>query len=185
MTEPRPASLLHVFSTFGRGGAQVRTAAIVNALGDDYRHTIVSMDGRFDCAGLLDPAIDIDLVEQWPGSGGPGARELYRLLREEEPDLLLTYNWGSMEAVAAGRLLRLPVIHAEDGFNPDEADGQKFRRVMARRALLRSVATVVVPSKLLHDIAARTWHVRAPVLRYIPNAIDCSRFNPGAGNAAA
>lgn len=179
MTDAAPV-LLHVFSTFGRGGAQVRTAAIVNALGDRYRHVIVSMDGRFETAALLDEQLDVELLSDWPAPGTrPGRVDLYRLLRDEEPDLLLTYNWGAIEAVAAGRLLGLPVIHAEDGFNPDEADGQKMRRVLARRALLRSAAALVVPSQLLQRIALRTWAVHPPVLRYIPNAIDCTRFRPG------
>jgi glycosyltransferase involved in cell wall biosynthesis len=184
MSEETTPYILHVFSTFGRGGAQVRTAAIINALGDRYRHAVISMDGRFECAELIAPGTAVELIEGWPGEGQtPGARALYRMLRDEAPDLLLTYNWGAMEAVAAGRLLGIPVVHAEDGFNPDEAHGQKFRRVMARRALLRSAAAVVVPSHQLQDIATRTWHVPSPVLQYIPNAVDCEHFRPGDGGS--
>ena len=52
------------------------------------------------------------------------------------PDLLLTYNWGAIEWAIANRLPRLPHLHMEDGFGPEERDRQLPRRVLARRLLL-------------------------------------------------
>nr|MCU0944700.1 glycosyl transferase [Rubritepida sp.] len=55
--------LLHVFPSFDVGGAQVRAAALMNRFGDAFRHSVVSLDGRFDCAERLDPRVPFTRVE--------------------------------------------------------------------------------------------------------------------------
>src|SRR4051794_18839056 len=48
--------LCHVFSMFGLGGAEVRTAAIINAAGRSYRHTIISIKGDLSCSDKIAPS---------------------------------------------------------------------------------------------------------------------------------
>src|SRR3712207_7804494 len=49
-------------------------------------------------------------------------------------DLVLTYNWGALDAVMAKRLLGgPPLVHHEDGFNEDEAERLKRQRNLYRR----------------------------------------------------
>ena len=55
--ETEPRRLLHIFSTFAVGGPQVRFCAIANSLGGGYRHTILAMDGDFDCASRIAPGV--------------------------------------------------------------------------------------------------------------------------------
>ncbi|HTH17443.1 MAG TPA: glycosyltransferase, partial [Magnetospirillum sp.] len=92
------------------------------------------------------------------------------------PDLLLTYNWGSMEWALANLPHLAPHVHVEDGFGPDEASGQLFRRVMFRRLVLAWGSVVVLPSRTLCAIAAEQWRLNPGRLRYIPNGIDLERF---------
>ncbi len=66
-------------------------------------------------------------------------------------------------------------IHIEDGFGPDEALGQLWRRVLTRRLVLRK-STVVVPSRSLEESARDLWRIPRGRLRYIPNGIDVERF---------
>ncbi|MGI9436759.1 MAG: glycosyltransferase family 4 protein, partial [Geminicoccaceae bacterium] len=101
-----------------------------------------------------------------------------RLVAEHRPKVLLTYNWGSIEAALANRLAPLcPHLHFEDGFGLDEASGRQLpRRVWARRLALSGKSTIVVPSKTLLDVARSRWRFRSKRLRYIPNGIDCERF---------
>ncbi|MEM9801471.1 MAG: glycosyltransferase [Planctomycetota bacterium] len=172
MAEPLHA--LHVFSTFLPAGPQVRACLLMDALGDAYRHTVVATDNRTEAASLLRRA-EARIVDWAPGSGPmSGARFTRELLRDERPDLLLTYNWGAMDAVIAARAARFDQhVHHEDGFNADEKDGLKARRNWARRVSLRST-DVVVPSENLARIARRTW--RLPRVHLVPNGIDADRF---------
>ena len=180
---PEPAHLLHVFATFCAAGPQVRSVALMDALGERYRHTVVAVDGRTEAAALVRSA-DIT-TRAWAPSDGAmsGVRFARDLLRGEKPDLLLTYNWGAMDTVMAARTMRLDRhVHHEDGFNADEAKALKGRRNWARRVSLRST-DVVVPSRSLEQIARQTW--RIPRIHLIPNGIDARRFerDPSAGAA--
>lgn len=173
-----PLRLCHVFPGFGPGGSQVRTAKLVAGAGDAFEHTIISLDGDVRSADGLGDRVPMQTVT--PGSLGRLAPvTLAGILRPLRPHLVLTYNWGAIDGVVAGRLGGWPVIHHEDGFNPDEMDGQKRRRVLARRLLLRTVQTVVVPSRTLADVARRDWRVAGHRLAYVPNGVDLARFRPG------
>ena len=173
--ERRPPHLLHVFSTFCAAGPQVRTAGLVNYYGLDFRHTFVACDGRTEATELLDRGVSYDVahVSRAEGPLG-GVRAMRELLLETRPDLLLTYNWGAMDAVLAARSLRLyRHLHHEDGFNSDEATRLKARRNFTRRVALRRV-DIVVPSRTLEQIARRKW--RLPRVHFIPNGVDVTRF---------
>jgi glycosyltransferase involved in cell wall biosynthesis len=101
--------------------------------------------------------------------------ELQRL----QPSLLATYNWGAIDAVLAARLGRIcPVVHAEDGFGPDEAVSLKRRRVLARRFVLRNVFATVVPSRTLWSAAIHQYQLPESRVRLIRNGVDLARFRP-------
>lgn len=172
--------LLHVFPTFAIGGAQVRLAALANRFGPRWRHAIVALDGRTDCAERLDPAVPLALLPSpvTPGDGPARFRRIRAFLRRLAPSVLVTSNWGAIEWAAANLLPpRIRHIHTEDGFGPDEAGGQKPRRVLFRRLVLRR-STVVLPSLTLLRAARETWRLPERRLHYIPNGLDLARFRP-------
>ena len=176
-TEPR--RLLHVFPTFSLGGAQVRFAALAEGLGSRFHHTVVAVNGGFEAESLLSPDAPVRIAGVAP-SAGQGAlgrlRACRRLLDELEPDLLLTYNWGSMEFAMANFVGRTPHLHMEDGFGPEETRRQLHRRVLTRRVVL-SRSQVVVPSLTLQAIATRRWKLDPRRVHYIPNGIS-SKLHP-------
>lgn len=168
--------LLHVFPSFAVGGQQTRLATIANRLGPGFRHTIVSLDGRDEAMALLDPVLEAALL---PASS-PGLRGLPAIARSiagSGAAILCTYNWGAIEWAIANRLRpRLPHLHFEDGFGPDEADHQKRRRVVTRRLILRR-SQVLVPAQNLARIATTQWRLDARRVHYVPNGIDAARFD--------
>jgi glycosyltransferase involved in cell wall biosynthesis len=169
--------LLHVFPTFGIGGSQARFAAIANHFAGRYRHAIVAMDGAYDCFGRLAANVE---AERWdvpaPKTNTVGnVLTFRRLLRARKPDLLVTYNWGSIEWALANRPRIARQVHIEDGFGPEEAKKQLFRRVLTRRLALAK-STVVLPSHTLHQLALNIWRLPANRVRHIPNGIDLARF---------
>jgi glycosyltransferase involved in cell wall biosynthesis len=175
--------LLHVFSTFVPAGPETRAVRLIEAFGGEFRHSILAMDGRTDARELLPAATEVRILESPPKAGSIATvRRLRDLLRAENPDLLLSYNWGAFDAVMAARTLKLRrVVHHEDGFNPDEVLEFKQRRVLARRLLLPGVHRVIVPSKKLERIAVDTWKLPPGHTRWIPNGIHAERFEPRDG----
>lgn len=166
-------TLLHAFSTFELGGSQARFVQLANTFGPEYRHLIVAMDGRAMAGERLGPGVDWQLMDVENRRGGALAnRGVFRAaLQSWKPDLLLSYNWGAIEWAVGNLPRRVPHVHVEDGFGPDEAQRQLPRRVWGRRAILGlGHAQVVVPSRrLAHH--ARTWWVPRERLHYIPNGV--------------
>jgi glycosyltransferase involved in cell wall biosynthesis len=175
-----PPLLLHVFPTFAVGGAQVRFCALANRFGPRWRHAIVSLDGRQDCAERLAADVPFEMVPS-PTRPNDTLRNLPRiaaLLRRLRPDALVTSNWGSIEWAIADLLPpRIPHLHTEDGFGPEECAGQKPRRVQMRRLVLRR-STVVLPSETLLRAATDLWRLPPDRLRHVPNGLDLGRFRP-------
>jgi glycosyltransferase involved in cell wall biosynthesis len=180
----RVPHLLHVFSNFVPTGTELRTIQVIGAFGREYRHSIVSMDGRTEAAGRLPPGLDVRLLPHPPKAGSLAtARRLRRLLLEEKPDLVLTYNWGAFDMLLAARSTGFArVLHHEDGFNADEAASFKRRRILARRLVLPGVHQVVVPSRSLLSIATGVWKLPAERVRLIPNGIRLGDFPAADGN---
>ncbi len=177
-----PAPLvLHVFPSFDVGGAQVRAAALMNLLGDRFRHAVVSLHGGMGCAARVAPGVELTPLPfpALPGERLPARlRRIRRVIRGARPDALVTSNWGSIEWAMANLLPpRARHLHMEDGFGPDEAVVQKPRRVWARRLVLR-LSDVLLPSRNLERIARGAWRLPPRRLHFVPNGLDLARFNP-------
>jgi glycosyltransferase involved in cell wall biosynthesis len=185
LISPAPL-ILHVFSTFRVGGPQVRFADISRSMGERFRHIVLAMDGGYDCAERIDPAVAIDYWRKFtpPSSLVKLLLHVRGLLRRYKPDVLVTYNWGAIEWALADRLPICPHIHIADGFGPEEANGQLLRRVLTRRIALGPGSRLVVPSQTLKRLALKVWRIPASRMVYIPNGIDTGRFQPAAARAA-
>lgn len=176
--------LLHLHSSFSAGGKELRAARLMNLWAGATAHTVVSAQpGAFGAKVALDPALEVDFPERFPSlQGRPTPLRLLRIARAMRGfDLVLTYNWGAMDAVLAhrlyGRLLRLPpLVHHEDGFNEDEAAGLKPSRNLFRRLALARASALVVPSRRLEDIARRDWKQPRRRVRLIINGIPVAAY---------
>ena len=182
-----PVRVLHAFPTFAVGGSQVRFAKLATQLGSRFEHHVLALDGCYDCMALIDAAAPVRRAGEAPQGGPlatvPGFRRLFSTLR---PDLVITYNWGAVEcALAAALPPRYRHLHIEDGFGPDEVDGQMRRRVLFRRLALRRSQKVIVPSETLYDIAKQQWRIPEHKLALIPNGIDCGVFDAAPDPALA
>lgn len=176
----RRRHLLHVFASFGLGGVPIRICDVANRLPDRFRHTIVALDGCCDARSRLAPHVEVAFRPlELPNYHL--LRSLWRIrrfLRSVAPDLLLTYNWGSIEVAMASRLFGVcDHIHFESGFGAEEGDGQLWRRNLFRRLALGSARKIVVPSQTLMTIAAGAWGVPRSRLAYIPNGVDLARYS--------
>jgi L-malate glycosyltransferase len=172
--------ILHVFPSFGIGGVPLRMVRVINHMGMRFRHTVIALDNNFEAADGFAGDLDLTLSLS-PDSKKNALHSVLGsalALRKLRPDLLVTYNWGAIEWAMANRLS--PVsrhIHIEAGFSQREADRQIGRRVLFRRCALARCALVVVPSRLLEDLAHRKWRLPPDRVTYVPNGVDVARFS--------
>ncbi|WP_031303994.1 glycosyltransferase family 4 protein [Sphingobium quisquiliarum] len=179
----RRPRLLHIHGSFSLGGKEARAVRLMNLWGDRAHHSIVSADpDAMDARAAIDPAIRVDYPSPPQLKGRPGLAR-FRSIARFLPgfDLILTYNWGAMDAVMAHRIcapfMRLPpLIHHEDGFNVDEAAGLKPERNLYRRIAFQGSCAIVVPSTKLEGIAQSVWRQPDRKVRLIRNGIDVARY---------
>ncbi len=175
---------LHLQSTFSPGGKELRTVQLVNAFGPKLRHTIVSAEpDRLGAAQRINRSIRVDLQPDFPSlKGKPTPGRLQKIATAMQGyDLVLTYNWGAMDAVMAHTLFKdalglPPLIHHEDGFDESEVVRRKRRRTWYRRIALGKAAGLVVPSETLEEIALVEWQQPLGRVKRIPNGIDTASF---------
>lgn len=176
--------ILHLHSTFSAGGKERRAVRLMNAFGDKVSHAIVSgVPGELSAANEIAYGIDVDYPDEFPAlTGKPTPWRLQAIAQAmSEYDLVLTYNWGAMDAVMAhtlfGKAIDLPpLIHHEDGFNSDEQIKLKASRNWYRRIALGRTSALVVPSEKLEGIALTEWAQPIGRVRRIANGIDVAAF---------
>jgi L-malate glycosyltransferase len=172
--------ILHCHSTFSLGGKEARAVRLMNVFGDRAEHVILSaVPEALGARDAIDPQVRVTFPTDAPPLHGKPSFGRYRQLSAymREFDLVLTYNWGSMDAVGARRLLPRccpPLIHHEDGFNQDEVQRLNWKRNAFRRLMLPAAHAVIVPSTRLEGIARDIWKQKA-VIR-IPNGIDVAAY---------
>ena len=179
MPDGRPVRILHAHSTFALGGKEARAARLMNAFGDAAEHVVLNATDQWGALDAVEPGIAVARAENAPSlTGRPGFARYRKLARYMRGfDLVLTYNWGAMDAVMARRLFGgPPLVHHEDGFNEDEAAKRKPIRNRFRRLALPAAHRLVVPSERLEVIATSEWRQPAARLLRIPNGIDVARF---------
>lgn len=181
---PGSLRLLHLHSSFQPGGKELRAVQLMNAFGPGIEHTVVSaMPDQLGAAELLDQRINSRFPQDFPAlQGSPTPPRLLGIARAMAGfDLVLTYNWGAMDAVMArtlfGNYLGLPpLIHHEDGFNQDEAEKLKPARNWFRRVALKRAAGLIVPSARLAEIARADWLLPPDKLFRIANGIPVRAY---------
>ncbi len=175
-----PKRILHCHSTFDLGGKEARAVRLMNVFGDAAEHVILSAQpDALSARDAIDPSVHVEFPTDAPSLAGRPGWKRYRALARYMTgfDLVLTYNWGAMDAVAAHSLLirrSPPLIHHEDGFNADEARRLNWKRTLFRQLFLATAQSVVVPSSALQKIAILWWK-RPDVVR-IPNGIDVTSY---------
>jgi L-malate glycosyltransferase len=173
-----PVRILHCHSTFSLGGKEARAVALMNAFGGAARHSVLSaVPGALGARDAIAPGVAVYFPDDAPSLTGKPSVARYQRIAEylRRFDLVLTYNWGAMDAVMARRMYAKttpPLVHHEDGFNADEAARQKVERVWMRRLAFPGVYRVVVPSQTLEGIAHDVWKQPADRIVRIPNGID-------------
>lgn len=180
----RRLHVLHLHSTFDAGGKERRSVALMNRFGGALEHTVVSAQpDALGARSLLARGVLAHFPLGFPPlAGKPGVRRLQALARAMQGfDLVCTYNWGAMDAVMAHAVFAPlfglpPLVHHEDGFNADEAERLNPRRNWYRRIALARAGALVVPSRLLEDVALGAWHQPAAKVHRIGNGIDTAAF---------
>ena len=170
--------ILHVVPSFGFGGMEKIICAVINNGDHRHRHDILVLDGVAGAREWISNS-EVSIV---PFKKDKLRRyfflSLFKVLRESRPDLLMSYNWGAIDAIWIGRLAGISkIIHHEHGFNVEESISTEWRRDIIRAILYRLASKVVVVSHELETMLRRRFRIPGKKVRRIPNGIDTSLYS--------
>ncbi|MEO0410699.1 MAG: glycosyltransferase family 4 protein [Pseudomonadota bacterium] len=174
--------VLHVFPSFAPGGIQMRLKAITASLPQTWSHTVVALDGdysAFDTPGwssrVSPTAAALPQVSERGLVGR--LRAIAQWLQRQNPDVLISNNWGAIEWGAATNFVRgLGHIHTESGFGSDEAFTLNPKRGWFRRIALQRSDSILLCSQTLVKIAREQWRLPEHKTQFLPDGIDLQRF---------
>jgi glycosyltransferase involved in cell wall biosynthesis len=171
--------ILHVVPSFGLGGMEKIICAVINASTTEHQHAILSLDGCTSALAWISDA----RVRITPFRKDKSRRlffcSLLTTLRQSQPDLLMTYNWGATDAIWLGRLAGISnIVHHEHGFNVDEGVSTSWRRDLIRFIVYRFASKIVVVSHELEHILRNRFGLMERRVTRIPNGIDSDFYSP-------
>lgn len=176
--------ILHLHSSFSLGGKEARAVRLMNHFGNAAEHVILSADpAAMSARDAIEPQIKVSFPDDAPSlQGKPGIARYVKIARYmQQFDLILSYNWGSMDGAMAHTMFAKsyglpPLIHHEDGFNEDEFARLKTKRNWFRIIGLAKAYALVVPSATLETIALKTWQQPRSRVHRIANGIRTSSY---------
>lgn len=155
--------ILHLADAFDTGGSAKRTVALINAFGNRARHVIATNQPVAPATARgIAKDVRVDFTTDCPPIGGSPSVARYQALARymRRFDLVLSYDWGAIDAVMARRLFPAGVpmlIHHEYALDAHEAERPRFERNIYRRIALAGAHALVLSSDALAERATKHW----------------------------
>ncbi len=156
--------------------------AIVDGTAQCGTHIILSLSGTLDAKAWIENRSPQYIPFVKPPTQRRFFLALYRQVRNIRPQILMSYNWGAIDAIWLGRLARVPrIIHSEHGYNIDEAKSTNRKRDVVRSLLYSLSSKVIVVSHDLQMLMQQKYHVQDQRVLFIPNGVDTHYYTPDEG----
>jgi sugar transferase (PEP-CTERM/EpsH1 system associated) len=178
---PAPIRIMHFVDSLGKGGLENGLVNLVNRL-DPLRfehivYAIRRLGPNADC--LPGERVRVMCLGKKDTDSPLQAGALLRGIREVQPDIVHSRNWGAVEAVIAGKWARsCAVVHSEHGIESAASEKEPLRRRCFRRLAFELADRVVSVSYQLRDLHAGRTGFAAHKIRVIHNGVDSRRFHP-------
>ncbi len=148
-----------------------------------FEHVVVCLTRSGASAALLPPGIPVVELHKPPGNSPRFLLRLVRALRELEPDVVHTRNWGGLDGILGAHLGGLRrVLHGDHGWEVEDLAGGPPRRRWVRRVLSGLTGGFTCVSRDLRRWLLEEVGVRCPVTQ-IYNGVDTAVYRPGADGA--
>lgn len=178
--------IAHVLYRLDTGGMEQIVLSVINRTDRRYRHAVICVAGFGPMRDRIeDAAVPCLSLDKKPGKDWPHYLRFWRALRSLKPDLVQTYNIGTLDLTPLARLATAgPVIHAEHGRDASDPRGEvrKYRRL--RRWMAPFISRFVAVSAELQAWLTDCVGLPPSQVVHIPNGIDVARFGMGSERRA-
>jgi len=173
--------VLHVVPYLAMGGTEHGILKVINGLGEDeFEHRICAVrgiDASFANRASVTPRA-YSAASEKKGFQFPLFR-LTKIMKEYQPHIVHSRNFGALEAIPAARLARVPVaIHSEHGYELETLEGLPLRRRILSRAFYGMADSVFTVTSDLKNYHTKQSGIAPKRVRVIYNGVNTERFSP-------
>lgn len=171
--------IVHVLYRLDTGGMERVVVSLINATHDRYRHAVIALTGFGAWRHQIEHAVTACVsLDKKPGKDWACYLRYWRALRALKPDLVQTYNIGTLDLAPLSRLAGVRrLVHAEHGRDAADPDGEHptYRRL--RRWMAPLIERYVAVSPDLRTWLTQRVGIRSSRVTYIANGIDTTPFD--------
>ena len=182
--------IAHVLHRLETGGMEQIAVSVINGTREKYRHAVVCLAGFGAMRGrIAGPDVPCVSLGRRPGKDWGCYPRLWTALRRLKPDLVHTYNLGTLDVAPIAWLAGIrQVVHAEHGRDVDDPNGRNRKYRLMRRGLQPFIARFVAVSGDLETWLREDIGIAPAKVARIRNGIDTDRYTsvarPGQPRAA-
>jgi sugar transferase (PEP-CTERM/EpsH1 system associated) len=171
----------HLIYRLDIGGLETLLVDAINRMpAHRYRHAVICLTDYTEFAQRITrPGVELYALHKPPGLELGTHRRLFKLLRTMRPDVLHTYNLGTIEYHATALLAGVPVrVHAEHGRDASDPHGVNRKHNLLRRLLAPMIDRYVPVSRDLERWLRGVVGIPQAKIELIDNGVDTERFRP-------
>ncbi len=171
--------ICHLVYSFDVGGLERIIVNCINHLNSEiFHHTVISLTDTGQFINELNSPIDHYSLNKKSGNDFSIYKKLYSLLKDLQPDVLHSYNLGTIEYQWVGLLAKVPRrIHAEHGRDSYDPKGAVKKYQYLRRLCSFAIHKVVTVSEDLEQWLAHDVLIPEKKLELVVNGVDTEYFN--------
>jgi sugar transferase (PEP-CTERM/EpsH1 system associated) len=187
MSDMKQAPLVaHLIYRLDIGGLETLLVDAINRMpAHKYRHAVICLTDYTEFAQRITrPGVALVALHKPPGLELGTHKRLFKLLRNMRPEVLHTYNLGTIEYHATALLAGVPVrVHAEHGRDASDPHGVNRKHNLLRRLLVPAIDRYVPVSHDLERWLRGVVGIPQAKVQLIDNGVDTERFHPATGPA--
>jgi sugar transferase (PEP-CTERM/EpsH1 system associated) len=173
--------VVHILYSFGTGGLEKGIATLVRHSSAGFEHQILCLTTAGSSTRLLPAGLPVFEFRKRPGNSLISLWKLARAIRCLKPDVVHTRNWSGLDGVIAARLAGIrSIVHGEHGWDLEDVDGLRPRRLRIRRLLASWPLEYTCVSKAMETWLREGVGIRSSITQ-IYNGVDTHTYCPGGG----
>jgi sugar transferase (PEP-CTERM/EpsH1 system associated) len=171
--------IAHVLYRLDTGGMERILVSLIKATADRYRHVVITLCGFGPLRAEIENTVSACLsLDKKPGKDWHCYVRLWRALRRLKPDLVQTYNIGTLDLAPMVKLAGVRrLVHAEHGRDAADPNGENPRYRRMRRWMAPFIDRYVAVSEDLQHWLTERAGIQACKVAYIANGIDVAAFD--------
>lgn len=172
--------ILHICDSFNMGGLENGVVNIINGSADtEICHEICCIRRSGAAASRLNEPVYIKEINKPSDTIWGHFNQLVKTIKQRQPDIVHTRNWGAIDGIVAARLARVKtVIHGEHGWNIGDPGGMNLKRRYARGTLSLFVDQFISVSEDIRQWLKTSCRINPKKIRKIINGVDTGKFYP-------